>query len=114
MVISITVMRPPVFIQAMLLLMPLIRLYPSYVQEAKPLIDPMVIQFIHLDYADAEHLAPVLSPLLSMEDRVVTYRPANSLIIEDSASLVRRLVGIVKQNSDPQVTRKIRDYHMLQ
>lgn len=39
-------------------------------QEARPSRDPIVIQVIHLDYADAEHLAAVLAPLLSKEGRV--------------------------------------------
>lgn len=40
-------------------------------QEAGPSRDPIVIQVIHLDYADAEHLDAVLAPLLSKKGRVV-------------------------------------------
>ena len=61
----------------------------------------MVIQIIHLDYADAEYLASVLAPLLSMDGRVVAYRPTNSLIIKDRASLVKTLVKIIKGDPDP-------------
>jgi len=93
-------MRPPLFVLTMLLLIPLIHLYPSYAQEAKPLRDPIVIQVIHLDYAGAEHLACVLAPLLSMDGRVVAYKPTNSLIIKDRASLVKRLVEIIKGEPD--------------
>jgi len=97
---SIPVMRPPLFVLTMLLLIPLIHLHPSYAQEAKPLRDPIVIQVIHLDYADAEHLAYVLAPLLSMDGRIVAYKPTNSLIIKDRASLVKRLVEIIKGEPD--------------
>ena len=95
------VMRPRLITLALVLLIPLIHLYPSYAQEAKPLRDPMVIQIIHLDYADAEYLASVLAPLLSMDGRVVAYRPTNSLIIKDRASLVKTLVKIIKGDPDP-------------
>lgn len=100
MVNSIPVMRPPLFVLTMLLLIPLIHLHPSYAQEAKPSRDPIVIQVIHLDYADAEHLACVVAPLLSMDGRVVAYKPTNSLIIKDRASLVKRLVEIIKGEPD--------------
>ena len=84
----------------MLLLIPLIHLHPSYAQEAKPSRDPIVIQVINFDYADAEHLASVLASLLSMDGRVVAYKPTNSLIIKDRASLVKRLVEIIKREPD--------------
>ena len=92
-------MRPPVLILALFL--PLIYLHPSYAQGERPLGDPIVIQVICLDYADAEHLASVLAPLLSKEGRVVAYRPTNCLIIRDRASLVKRLVKIIKGSSEP-------------
>lgn len=56
----------------------------------------MVIQVIHLDYADAECLASVLAPLLPMDGRIVAYRPTNTLIIKGRASLVKTLVKIIK------------------
>jgi len=101
MVNSIPVMRPPLFVLTMLLLIPLIHLHPSNAQEVKPLRDPIVIQVIHLDYADAEHLACVLAPLLSRDGRVVAYKPTNSLIIKDRALLVKRLVEIIKGEPNP-------------
>ena len=73
----------------------------SYCQESKPLKDPIVIELVHLDYADAEYLASVLSPLLSEEGRVVAYYPTNSLIIKDRKSVVNELLKIIKGNSDP-------------
>ena len=65
-------------------------------QEPRPAGDPIVIQVIHLDYADAEYLASILQPLLSKEGTVVAYKPTNSLIIKERASLVKRLVEIIK------------------
>ena len=68
----------------------------SHTQEASPYRDPIVIQIIHLDYADADHLASVLAPLLSKQGRVVAYSPTNTLIIKDRASIVKKLVKIIK------------------
>lgn len=101
MVDSMPVMRPPLFTLALFFFIPLIYPSPPCAQEAKPPRDPIVIQVIHLDYADAEHLASVLAPLLSRDGRVVAYKPTNSLIIKDRASLVRRLVQIIKGEPDP-------------
>jgi len=68
-------------------------------KEAGPLGDPMVIHVIPLNYASAEQLASVVAPLLSREGRVVAYRPTNSLIIRDRASLVKGLVKSIKRNA---------------
>ena len=58
--------------------------------------DPVVIQVIELDYANAEELASVLAPLVSPDGRIVAYSRTNSLIIMDRASVVRKLVEIIK------------------
>jgi type II secretory pathway component GspD/PulD (secretin) len=58
--------------------------------------DPIVIQVIELDYADAGELASVLAPLVSPHGRIVAYARTNSLIIMDRASIVRKLVEIIK------------------
>jgi len=58
--------------------------------------DPIVIQIIDLDYADADQLAAVLTPLLSPEGRIVAYSPTKSLIIRDRVSNVKTLVEIIK------------------
>jgi general secretion pathway protein D len=73
----------------------------SHTQETSPYRDPIVIQVIHLDYANAEYLASVLAPLLSKQGRVVAYSPTNSLIIKDRASIVKRLVKIIKGKPAP-------------
>lgn len=92
----------------------LIHLHPLYAQGKKPqeleerkneyLIgqrDPIIIEVVKLDYANAEHLAYVLTPLLSKDGRMVPYRPTNSLIIKDRASIVKRLIGIIKGKPGP-------------
>ena len=82
-------------------ILPLLLLSPgisgdSYAADKMLSKERLVIQVIQLDYADAEHLASVVAPLLSPEGRVVAYSPTNSLIIKDGASVVRRLVEIIK------------------
>ena len=73
----------------------------SHAQVTGPIREPIVIKVVYLDYADAEHLASVLAPLLSKEGRLVPYRPTNTLIIKDRASLVRKLVRIIKGPAEP-------------
>lgn len=73
----------------------------SFAQEGRPSRDPIVIQVIHLEHADAEQLASVLAHLLSPDGRVVPYSPTNSLIIRDRASVVKKLVKIIKGSPDP-------------
>ena len=87
---------------SLVILIPLIFADPSYSQGKGSLRDPVVIQVVHLDYSDAEHLSSVLSPLLSAEGRIMAYRPTNSLIIRDRRSVVKKLVKIIKGFADPQ------------
>lgn len=70
-------------------------------QHARPLREPIVIKVIRLDYADAEQLASVLSPLLTKDGRMIAYSPTNTLIIRDRKSLVEQLVRVIKGVSDP-------------
>lgn len=65
-------------------------------QAKAPKGDPIVIQVVELDYADADHLAVALAPLLSPRGQLVAYSRTNSLIIKDRASIVKRLVEIIK------------------
>jgi type II secretory pathway component GspD/PulD (secretin) len=62
--------------------------------------DPVVIQVIQLNYADAQELASLLAPLISPHGRIVAYARTNSLIIMDRASIVRKLVEIIKDPID--------------
>ena len=70
--------------------------HPAYAQPISPYRDPIVIQVIPLNYADAEHLASVLSPLLTKDGTIVAYAPTNTLIIQDRRSLVGELVRVIK------------------
>ena len=74
----------------------------AHVQKARSQRDQVVIQIIQIDYADAEHLATVLAPLLSPTGRTVAYAQTNSLIIKDKASVVKRLVEIIKGPPEQQ------------
>ena len=90
-------MRPPrLFSIASMLLITLASFHSSTAQTRASRGDSIVIKVIELDYADADHLAVVLAPLLSPEGRMVAYSRTNSLIIKDRASIVRRLVEIIK------------------
>ena len=70
--------------------------HPAYGQTASPYRDPMVIKVVPLNYADAEHLASLLKPILSKDGNIVAYSPTNMLIIKDRRSLVGELVRVIK------------------
>ena len=91
------------FLAFFLLTMLLSSIHPhsSHAQVTGPIREPIIIKVVYLDYTDAENLASVLAPLLSKEGRVVAYRPTNALIIKDRASLVRKLVRIIKGPAEP-------------
>ncbi len=63
--------------------------------------DPIIIQIIELEYADAEQLAETLKPLLSPQGRITAYGPSNSLIIKDRKSIVEALVKVIKGKLEP-------------
>ena len=73
----------------------------SYSQELRQSKDPMVIRVVHLEHADAEHLASILSPFLTKDGKIVAYSPTNTLIIKDRESLVKELVRIIKGDAGP-------------
>ena len=93
-------MKPSSFILQLTLLAAAIPSHSSNVQKRRPPQDRVVIQIIELDYADAQHLASVIAPLLSPEGRVVAYNRTNTLIIKDKAHIVKRLVEIIKGPCD--------------
>lgn len=68
----------------------------SFSQYPGPRDDPIVIQIVKLDHADAEELEKVLRPFLSKDGRISTYGPGNKLIIKDRESIVRDLVKALK------------------
>ena len=73
----------------------------SNAQEVRQFGDPIVIQVIHLDHANAEDLASVLAPLFPKEVQIIAYSSTNSLIIKGKKSLVGKLIKIIKGNSYP-------------
>jgi type II secretory pathway component GspD/PulD (secretin) len=74
---------------------------PIYAQQPATPGDPIIIQIIELEYADAEQLAETLKPLLSPQGRITAYGPSNSLIIKDRKSIVEALVEVIKGKSEP-------------
>ena len=93
-------MKPSSFILLLTLFSGAIPSPSSNAQERRPPRDRIVIQIIELDYAEAEHLAAVIAPLLSPEGRAVAYTHTNTLIIKDKAYIVKRLVEIIKGSCD--------------
>ena len=74
---------------------------PLNAQEARQLGDPIVIEVIQLDHADAENLASALAPLFPKQVKIIPYSPTNSLVIKGRKSLVKKLVKIIKGSSYP-------------
>jgi type II secretory pathway component GspD/PulD (secretin) len=94
--------RLSLFNLTMLLVMLAICAPYSHAEGERPLSkDPIVIKIIELDYTDAEHLASILAPLLSAQGHLIPHKATNTLIIKDRASVVKRLVEIIKGNCDP-------------
>ena len=56
----------------------------------------IIVCMIQIEHADAEHLASVLEPFLSPEGSIVPYKPTNTLIIKDRASVVNMLSEAIK------------------
>jgi type II secretory pathway component GspD/PulD (secretin) len=82
-------------------LIPLFIVFNHSSAQAEPSSDDrVIIQIVELEHADAEHLATVLRPFLSPQGRILAYEPTNSLIIRDKASIVDRLVEIIKGPPD--------------
>lgn len=70
----------------------------SFAQYPAPRNEPIVIQIVQLEHAEAEDLAEVLRPFLSKDGTITAYGPSNSLIIKDRKSIVRELVRVIKGN----------------
>ncbi len=86
------------FIAGIIFILALICSGNSFSQYAGPRDDPIVIQIVELDYADAEDHARVLTPFLSKDGTIAAYSPTNSLIIKDRKSVVEELVRVIKGN----------------
>lgn len=87
-------------ILAFTLLISLVSFHTFNAEAKAPKGDPIVMRVVELDYADADHLAGVLAPLLSPEGRILANSRTNSLIIKDRASIVKSLVEIIKGPGD--------------
>ena len=70
-------------------------------QEGRQAGDPIVIEIVQLDHADAEQLASALAPLFPNEVQVIPYSRTNTLIIKGRISLVKKLVRIIKGSAYP-------------
>ena len=64
-------------------------------RQATPDRDRFVTRLIPLRYIDAEAIANTLKPLVSKEASMVSYAPTNTIILTDSATNIRRLLGIL-------------------
>ena len=86
---------PAICVATALFLMPALNGI-TLAQGQKPAGERMVLCMIQLEHADAEELAVVLKPFLSPEGSIAPYRPTNTLIIRDLASIVDQLAIAIK------------------
>jgi hypothetical protein len=68
----------------------------SLAQRQKQHGERIVMCMIQLEHADAGELAAVLEPFLSPAGTIAPYRPTNTLIIRDRASVVDKLSTAIK------------------
>jgi len=66
---------------------------PEYKKEGE---DRVVTQIVPLQFADANELKKLLTPLVSRQGLIASYPPANTLILTDYQSNINRLVRIIK------------------
>ncbi len=60
-----------------------------------PTTESFVTQLIPLQFADANDIRGLLTPLVSKESSLLAYAPTNSLIITDTVSNINRLLKII-------------------
>jgi len=60
-----------------------------------PATDSFVTQLVPLQYADANDIRGLLTPLVSKESSLLAYAPTNSLIVTDTVSNINRLLKII-------------------
>lgn len=58
--------------------------------------DKVVTRIIPLDYADANDLKKLFTPLVSKSSMILAYSPTNTLIVTDVQSNIKRLMSIIK------------------
>ena len=59
--------------------------------------DKMITQIIPLEFGSSEEIRVLLTPLISKDGLVASYRPTNHLIITERSSNIRRLLKIIEQ-----------------
>ncbi|MFH1626399.1 MAG: type II secretion system secretin GspD [Pseudomonadota bacterium] len=59
--------------------------------------DRIITQLIPLEYADAEEIKKLFTPLVSKDSSVVAYPTTNTLILTEVSSNIHRLVKIIKE-----------------
>ena len=57
----------------------------------------MITQVIPLEYARAEDLRNLFTPLVSKDGMIIAYKPTNHLIVTERASSIHRLLKIIEQ-----------------
>jgi general secretion pathway protein D len=60
-----------------------------------PATESFVTQLIPLQYADANDIRGLLTPLVSKESSLLAYAPTNSLIVTDTVANINRLLKII-------------------
>ena len=60
-----------------------------------PTTESFVTQLVPLQYADANDIRGLLTPLVSKESSLLAYAPTNSLIVTDTVSNINRLLKII-------------------
>ena len=60
-----------------------------------PATESFVTQLVPLQYADANDIRGLLTPLVSKESSLLAYAPTNSLIVTDTVANIRRLLKII-------------------
>jgi len=59
--------------------------------------EKMITQVIPLEYAPAEELRNLFTPLISKDGSIIAYKPTNHLIVTERASNIYRLLKIIEQ-----------------
>jgi general secretion pathway protein D len=61
-----------------------------------PIGDEFITRLIPLRYVAATDIEPILKPMISTDGLLIPYAPTNALILTDSASNIRRLLGMLE------------------
>ena len=69
--------------------------------------DNLITQLIPIQYADAQTITTVLTPLISREANLTTYADTNTIILTETASNIGRLLEIVREIDVPGFEQKI-------